>query len=253
MGEVAAALRQHRVLFRRLGQAGKVGERRRVAALGGHPFLHGLQGAACVDGLGDPLRGLCHRPAVAEREHLRREGAAQLPQGAGLAPQHVHGLHDLQCVSDVHAQGQVHVGNQGGHVPPAGRTDGHHGLGQGAAVGLGLHKGAGAALHIQDNGLGARRQLLGENGRGDEGHGVHRGGDVPQGIELLVRRGEIAALADDSHADLLHLTAEGLRGEGGLEAGDGFQLVHGAAGVPQAPAGHLGQLAAQGRHDGRHN
>ena len=99
----------------------------------------------------------------------------------------------------------------------------------------------------------ARRQLLGHDGSGDQRHGVDGGRHVPQGVELLVRRRQIAALADDGHADVFHLGAEFLRRQGGAESGEGLQLIHSAAGVAQAPAGHFCHFSAQRGHDGGHN
>src|SRR5690606_21681412 len=125
-----------------------------------------------------------------------------------------------------------------------------HGAGEFAGVVEGLHEGAGADLHVQDQGAGALGDLLGHDGGGDQRDGLDGAGDVAQGVELLVGGGEpVARRADDGAGgvqDVQHL----LVGEQGAPAGDGLQLVEGAAGVAEAAAGELGHGRAAGGDQG---
>ena len=75
----------------------------------------------------------------------------------------------------------------------------------------------------------------------------------PQGIELFVRWGQLTALPHNAHAHFFGNLGKPL---GALLRGktwDRFQLVNGAAGIPQAPAAHFGHHYAAGRRQGAHN
>src|SRR5207247_8255324 len=72
---------------------------------------------------------------------------------------------------------------------------------------------------------------------------------VAQRVELLVGRDEAGALPGNRDPDLPHLVNELVSGQLDAEAGDGFELVEGPAGVAKAPAAHLAErYAARGDH-----
>ena len=82
---------------------------------------------------------------------------------------------------------------------------------------------------------------------------LDRRGDVADGVEAAVGGGDVGGLADDGAADLADDPAEGLDVGLGDVAGDGVELVEGAAGVAEAAAGdHRDEAAAGGERGGEH-
>ena len=63
----------------------------------------------------------------------------------------------------------------------------------------------------------------------------------------------MAALAHDSHANIVYLVEELIGLKYSPEAGDGFHLVHGTAGEAQTAAGHLCDGYAAGGCQGCHH
>ena len=171
-----------------------------------------------------------------------------LQRPAGAAGEHVDGLLDLQGVAHMAAQGLFHAGNHRRHAPARQGADIHHGPGQLNGGIQGGHDGAAAGLHVQHDGLSAAGKFLAQNAADDEGQRIHGGGHVPKGVEPLVRRGQLGALAHHGATHGAHDGEEFLLRQRHLHAGDAFQLVHRAAGVPQAPAAHFQHLAAAGRN-----
>ena len=91
---------------------------------------------------------------------------------------------------------------------------------------LGLHKSAGAGLDVQQNRICTGGNLLAHDAGGDQRQAVHRGGNVPQSVNLLVRHRQLPALADQRDADLVDDVKEFLLRQGGAVAGNRFQLIH---------------------------
>ena len=178
---------------------------------------------------------------------------AQLGEIRGTAAiQGLNGLNDLQGIADGIAQRPVHIRDQSADPLACPLADVHHGLGQGAAVFLGLHERPATRLDVQKNAVIVGGQLLAHDGGGDEGQRIHGSGHVAEGVEELVRGSQIGALPHDGNA---HLIDDGLElggGQIGTEALDGLQLVHGTAGMTQPAPAHLGHLDPQSGHDGGH-
>ena len=103
---------------------------------------------------------------------------------------------------------------------------------------------------LEQDGVRTGGQLFAHDRGGDQRDAANRGRDVAQGVEQLVRRGDLSALADDRKADAAHLGKEFFLRERGAGAGHGLHLVDGAAGVAEAAAAHLGDGYAAGRDNG---
>ena len=134
---------------------------------------------------------------------------------------------------------------------PHGRAGAHEAAGEGLGVLEGLHEGAGSRLDVEDQALGSLRDFLGEDGGGYQGNGFDGGGDVAQCVEFFVGGHDALGLARHGEAVGGDPRAEGGEVEAGAVAGDGFELVEGAAGVSEGAARHHGHLDAAGRDDGR--
>ena len=182
---------------------------------------------------------------------MRAEGEGHVAQGAGRAAgEHVDGLLYFEGVADVHAQGLIHIGDQRREAAAAEVADAHHVLGQFAGLFRRVHDGAGAGLDIEHHHVAAGGQFFREDGGDDQRQAVHRFGDVAQGVEHLVRRGQFGGLAGDGAADgaddgleLVHLQVN-------AHARDGLEFVQRAAGEAQPAAGHLRHLEAAGGREG---
>ncbi|OQA33477.1 MAG: hypothetical protein BWY56_02048 [Acidobacteria bacterium ADurb.Bin340] len=167
-----------------------------------------------------------------------------------LPAEDLHRLHHLQRVSDRPAQGLFHARDERLDLHAVGLAHGHHALGQGASILAGLHEGAAAALHIQHQGIAASGELLGHDAGGDEGDALYRRRDIAQRVELAVGRADVAGLGAVGEACLPETLLEGAEIEFHPKAGNGRVLVHGSAGVAQAPPAEHRAGNAAGRHDG---
>jgi hypothetical protein len=72
-----------------------------------------------------------------------------------------------------------------------------HLVGEDPCIVEGLHERAVPDLHVEDDRVGSRRELLRHDRRGDERDDVDRRGHVAQRVQHLVGRHEVAGLADD--------------------------------------------------------
>ena len=167
-----------------------------------------------------------------------------------MALEHIHALHDFQTVADVMAQRGVHIGDHGGNAAAMVGANGYHQLGQLNALVYRFHKSSGAGGHIQQDGIRAGGQFLGHDAGCDEWDAADGCGHIPQGIHFFICNGNALALANDRQTDPVHLRKKLLLREGGSGAGHALHLIDGTAGMAKAPAAHLGDLHAAGRHDG---
>jgi hypothetical protein len=111
--------------------------------------------------------------------------------GRSFAPETGDGLRHFHSVADRAAERLVHRGEQRPHLFAAGSSDRHQRLGQAFRLRQGFHERAPAELHIEHQSIDALRQLLRKDGRADQGDALHRGRDIPQGIERPVRRCQV--------------------------------------------------------------
>ena len=100
-----------------------------------------------------------------------------------------------------------------------------------AGVVVGLHEGATAGLDVEDEGVEVFGELLAHDAGGDEVGGLDGAGVVAEGVEDAVGGDEGGGLADERGPALAEDFGEALEGDLGVEAGDGFELVQGSAGV----------------------
>ena len=124
-----------------------------------------------------------------------------------------------------------------------------HLLGKDARVVERLHERAVADLDVEHDRVGAARELLRHDRRGDERDDVDGRGHVPERVELLVRRYEVAGLPDDREADLPHLRDELVDRQLDAVARDRLELVERSARVPEPAAAHLPERDAAGGDD----
>ena len=124
------------------------------------------------------------------------------------------------------------------HLLAGARPDPDERLGEGARVLLGLHEGPAADLHVEHQPVDPLGELLGQDGRDDEGDALDGRRHVAEGIDALVGGGDLRRLPDHAAAHLGHDAREVLGRELGREAGDGLELVERSAGVTEAAAAH---------------
>src|SRR5215204_1001371 len=164
--------------------------------------------------------------------------------------QEAHALADLEGVADGAPKGVFHVRDHGRGLDAHRFAEAHQQLGQPAGVLRGLHERPRAALHVVEQVPCPSRGLFGDDGGPDERERINGAGRIPQGVDLLVRRGQLARL-DDGEPDLLDLALEALPRESDREAGDGLELVYRAAGHAEPPPRELGHRRAAGGSDGQ--
>ena len=125
----------------------------------------------------------------------------------------------------------------------------HHRPGElGGPVAAG-HERPGAHLHVEHERLGALGNLLRHDRAGDERDRLHSSGHVAERVELAVGGGEAGTGGADDASHPLELCPDLLVGELGPPAGNGLQLVEGAACVAEAPARQLRDGRAAGCHE----
>ena len=100
------------------------------------------------------------------------------------------------------------------------------------------HESPGAGLDVHDQRLDPRGAFLRQDRGRDQGDRLDRRGDVPDGIEPGVGRGEIGRGAHDGAAGVAHNALElGLRHAGAISR-DGFELVERPPSMAKATSGH---------------
>jgi len=170
-----------------------------------------------------------------------------------LAPERGHRLCGLQCIAYAVAQGPIHVGDEGHACAAHALPDGDHLLGKVQGVIKRLHEGTASARDVEQDPVGACRDLLARDAGRDGGDAVHGGRDVTQGVEPLVCGNEVPRLTDDGAAHLAHNPLKAGAIHGDAQAGNRLELVEGATGVAKTSPAHLGHAHAKRRHKGNHH
>ena len=130
------------------------------------------------------------------------------PRVAAGAGEVIDGVEDFERIAGGAGERFVHVGDQ--------RNRRHAGAGRDAAMLCASSRAASSDamkapephLHVHDQRLQPRRQLLGEDRGGDQRDRLDRRRDVADRVEALVGGRERRRLADDRAADLAHDLAE---------------------------------------------
>ena len=197
----------------------KVGGAAQFAHHAGEDFCGRAGGERFVQ-LGKGFFAVSHQ--FARHQHLDGEFAGDLHHAAvgALAAQQRQGFDDLHRVTGTRGQWLAHVGEQGGGGCAC--LGGHVGdtFRQLAGFFRGGHKRAAAYFDVHHQGIQARGQLLAQNRRGDQRNRFHSGGHVAHAVDALIRRGEVAGLADNRHTGGFYDIAEALGRGVGVVAGD---------------------------------
>ncbi len=174
-----------------------------------------------------------------ERRHILRPLAAQDGDRLG----------DLQRVAHGAAQRLLHRGEYGASAHASVLPDAHHRLREAARILRRLHECAGADLHVEQQVRRADGELLAHDAGGNEGNGFHCGGDIAQRVRLAVGRRQVSGLRRKREAVAFEQAQKLIWTQLHPQPGDGFQLIHGAAGVAQAAPRHLGDRQAARRRE----
>src|SRR6476661_2190470 len=159
--------------------------------------------------------------------------------GGALAAQARDRLADLERVPDRMPERLVHVGEHTDDFAVSMLPQLEHHLRELARVVDGLHERPVADLDVEHDRVGAGRDLLRHDARGDQRHVVDGRGHVAEPVEQLVSRNEVRGLPDDRKPDLPDLLEELFLRELDPETGDRLELVKRAAGVAETAAAHL--------------
>ena len=169
--------------------------------------------------------------------------------GRPLALQRGDRLADLERVPDRVAERLVHVREHADDLAARVPTELEHHLRELARVFDRLHERAVSDLDVEDDRVGAGRDLLRHDARRDQRDIVDRRRHVAQAVEQLVRGNEVRALADDGEADLTYLLQELIGRQLDAKPGNGLELVQRAARVAEPAAAHLAERHAAGGDD----
>ncbi len=223
----------------------------RVASLRGDPAFPDLRGGTVRDGSlrPPPALRLVHAE-VGERKQVRTGREHELGEvGRPVAAHGRERLADLESVPDRLPERLIHVRQQADRLPARLLPEREHRLRELARVVQCLHERAVPHLHIEDDRVGAARDLLRHDARRDQRDLVDGRRHVAKGVEHLVRRHEVGGLPDDRDTDILDLCDQLGDGELDAEAGNRLELVERASGVAEATAGHLPERDAARRDD----
>jgi len=152
----------------------------RVATLCGDELAKFREAAA----IGDRAVDASHRRGTvaclsAEDEHLgAREASEGHEVGRPFAAERRNGLGDLEAVPHGAAERLLHVGELAANGQAMRLADGHHGASQHSRGREVLHERAAPDLHIEDDRVRARGDLLRHDARRDERDRRHRAGRV---------------------------------------------------------------------------
>ena len=231
---------------------GPLGEPR-IAALRLEQLLERPQRRARGDRLlGQATPGLELDAEVGEHGHARRRSQHELAEvGRAAAGQHLARLGDLERIADGGAERRVHGrqladgGTAGAHADVA---HAHRQLARRGEVG---HERALPHLDVQQDRVGAGRELLRHHRRRDQPGRRHRAGDVAQRVEQAIGGHEVVGLSCHGAADARDLSDQLVDAEPHPEARDRLQLVERAAGVSESAARELRHGHAHGGRERR--
>ena len=177
---------------------------------------------------------------AAEVDHPSGEDEGELAEvfagGGAFSAKEFDGFDKLDPVAGGRAKGLAHVREEGDGAGSSGLRGGHHEGGEEFGVFLLTQKGAGAGFDVEDEGVEAGGELFGEDAGADEAGVFDGAGEVAEGVEYAVGGDQRGGLADDGTTATHEDGFEFGKGEGGAEAGDGFEFVESPAGVAEGAA-----------------
>ena len=213
-------------------------------------FAEGGEGGAVVEPCGGIEAG-----DLGYMEHPSGEFDGEILRIFGAFPaEDIERFLNLERIADGPSEGLVHIGDEGGNFFTHGGAGVDERTGELAGIFDILHEGAGTTFYIEHKGIDAFGHLFGHDGGDDQRDGGNRGGDIAQGVEFFIGWRDLGGLADHgATAGFQGLEKLGF-GESGAIAGDGFELVEGAAGDAETPPGdHRDGGAAGGDERGEGN
>ena len=145
-------------------------------------------------------------------------------------------LDDFVGVASETAERLVHVSDEGDGFFAHAFGGFDHQLGQADGVFFSLHEGAGAGFDVEHQRIDSFGKFLAHDGGADQANIFDRGGDVAQGVDFFVGGSDFGGLADQGHAAFAKDAAKIGQRQRGVESGDGFEFIEGAAGVAEAAA-----------------
>ena len=168
-----------------------------------------------------------------------------------VAFQHLDALDDFERVPHRAAEGRIHPGDDRFRRHAGGVAERHQRLGKAPRIGFRLHERAAAGLHVEDERVDPFGDLLAHDRGADEGNALDGPGDIPQRVELLVRRRDLGGLPDHHAADPRQRRLHLVQREIDAEPRNRFELVERPSGVPQAASGHHRNRHAASRRERR--
>ena len=164
-----------------------------------------------------------------------------------VAVQRLDRFFHFQRIADGVSQRLIHIADERDDFALQILADVHHGLRQHARFVGRLHERARAALHIQHDGIRARRDLLAHDARCDQRRAGHAAGDIAQGVEFSIGGSQVFRLAAQHDAVFFQLLPEFGFAQIDAIARDRFQLIDRAAAERQAASRHLAHVQARRR------
>ena len=243
-----------RGVYRALGGGFVLGERvfedGGVAALCLDDAEPGGVGGAAAEKLlrdGDPFFG--GRGAAGEVEHVTGQCEGELDEvvaeRVGMALKDLDALGDFDPVAGKAAEGLVHAREESDGLDAGFGAGLDHEAGEFAGLIDGGQECSGTDFDVEDESVERLGEFLAHDAGGDEEGRLDGAGVVAHGVEEAVGGGERRGLTDERGTGVAKDLAEADEGELGVEAGDGFEFVEGAAGVAEAATGDHGD--ADGR------
>jgi len=199
---------------------------------GGEDFVG--EGGALLGGVG--VAGEVEHPAAEDVGEVDEVGGA----GVAILFHDVDAFPHFDPVAGEAAEGLFHSGEEGNGAGSGEGAGLDHKVGEVFGVVVGLHEGAGAGLDVEDEGVEVFGEFFAHDAGGDEVGRLDGADVVAEGVEDAVGGDEGGGLADERGSALAEDFGEALEGDLGVEAGDGFELVEGAAGVTEGAAGDHG-------------
>src|SRR5205823_14353515 len=114
-----------------------------------------------------------------------------------------------------------------------------------------LHERARTGFHVENERVDPFRQFLAHDRSANQVRALDRASHIAKCVEFAVGGSDLRSLADHGAAALSEHATKIAGSETDIEAGNGFQFVERAAGVPEAAAADHGHDEAAGSDQGR--
>ena len=226
-----------------------------IAALQANPLPEFFECLAADDhGFGEAAAFFHALRSLTEIEHPGGEFEAQVTEiGGPAALEDFDRLGDFIRMARHAAKRLIHAGDQRHHFLAHALAGFDHDFGEANRIFLFLHEGAGACLHVEDQGVNAFGKFLAHDRRADEADILDGGSNVTKRVDFLVGRSNLRGLPDQAHAAFAEDAAKFVQRQIHVEAWNRLQFVERAAGVAEAAAADHRNRKAARRDDGSKN